>query len=119
MYKISFYKDRQGRKPVREYIKELSTKKDRQSKKTLDKIHEYLNILSLNGTRAGLPYVRHIEGEIWELRPAQDRIFFAAWLDGQFVLLHQFTKKTQKTPPREIEKARKRLEEIKERGLDD
>lgn len=119
MYRIRFYKDKQGRKPVREYIKELSTKKDRQSKKTLEKIHEYLNILSLNGTRAGLPYVRHIEGEIWELRPAQDRIFFAAWLDGQFVLLHQFTKKTQKTPPREIEKARKRLEEIKERGLDD
>ena len=119
MYRIRFYKDKQGRKPVREYIKELSTKKDRQSKKTLEKIHEYLNILSLNGTRAGLPYVRHIEGEIWELRPAQDRIFFVAWLDGEFVLLHQFTKKTQKTPPREIEKAKKRLADLKERGLNE
>lgn len=119
LYRIRFYKDRQGRKPVREYIKNLASNKDRQSKKTLDKIHEYLNILSLNGTRAGLPYVRHIEGEIWELRPAQDRIFFVAWLDGEFVLLHQFTKKTQKTPRSEIEKAQKRLSELKERGLDD
>lgn len=119
MYKIRFYKDKQGRKPVREYIKRLSTKKDQQSKKTLDKIHEYLDVLSLNGKMAGLPYVRHIEGEIWELRPAQDRIFFVAWLDGQFVLLHQFTKKTQKTPRNEIEIAKKRLADLKERGLND
>ena len=119
MYKIKFYKNRQGRKPVREYIKKLATKKDANSKKTLDKIHEYLDVLSLNGTRAGLPYVRHIEGEIWELRPAQDRIFFVAWLNGKYVLLHQFTKKTQKTPRSEIEIAKKRLADLKERGLDD
>jgi len=119
LYRIRFYKDRQGRKPVREYIRKLAAQNDDKSKKTLTKIHEYLNVLSINGIAAGLPYIRHINGEIWELRPAQDRIFFAAWLDGQFVLLHQFTKKTQKTPPREIEKAKKRLEEIKERGLDD
>lgn len=68
---------------------------------------------------AGFPYIRHIEGEIWELRPAQDRIFFVALVDEKFVLLHQFTKKTQKTPKKEIEKAKKRLEDLKERGLDD
>ena len=119
LYKIRFYKDRQGRKPVREYIKNLSVKNDSNSKKTLTKIHEYLDVLSKNGTRAGLPYVRHIEGEIWELRPAQDRIFFCAWFENQIVLLHQFTKKTQKTPKREIAKAKRRLSDLKERGLND
>ena len=119
VYRIIFYKDRQGRKPVREYIKNLASKNDEVSKRTLTKIHEYLDVLSINGTMAGLPYVRHIEGEIWELRPLKDRIFFAAWLDGQFVLLHQFTKKTQKAPPREIEKANKRLKDFKERKGDD
>lgn len=119
MYKIIFYKDRQGRKPVREYMKNLAAQNDDRSKKTLDKIHEYLDVLSINGTMSGLPYIRHIEGEIWELRPAKDRIFFAAWLDGQFILLHQFTKKTQKTPPREIEKAKNRLKDFKERETDD
>lgn len=53
------------------------------------------------------------------MRPAQDRIFFVALVDEKFVLLHQFTKKTQKTPKKEIEKAKKRLEDLKERGLDD
>jgi phage-related protein len=33
------------------------------------------------------------------------------------VLLHTFVKKTQKTPAREIEKAKRELEDLKERGL--
>ena len=40
-----------------------------------------------------------------------------AWLDGSFVLLHHFVKKTQKTPRREIEKAKRELKDLKERGL--
>ena len=119
MYKIKFYKNKKGKKPVREYIKKLASANDEVSKKTLNKIHEYLDVLALSGTMAGLPYIRHIEGEIWELRPAQDRIFFVSWVDGAFVLLHQFTKKTNKTPPKEIATAKKRLADLKERGLDD
>lgn len=44
-----------------------------------------------------------LDGEIWELRPIRDRILFARLMDGRFVLLHQFMKKTQKTPKREIQ----------------
>lgn len=42
-----------------------------------------------------------------------------AWLDGSFVLLHHFVKKTQKTPRREIEKAKSELKDLKARGLSD
>lgn len=49
----------------------------------------------------------------------RDRILFVAWLDGSFVLLHPFVKKTQKTPRREIEKAKRELQDLKERGLSD
>lgn len=116
MYKIGFYTDRQGNKPVREFIKDLATKHDVQSKKTLNKIHEYLDVLSAGGLSVGLPYIRHIEGEIWELRPAGERIFFVAWTGSKFIFLHHFTKKTQKTPRREIDIAKKRLQDLKERG---
>jgi len=44
---------------------------------------------------------------------------FVAWIDGSFVLLHHFVKKTQKTPRREIEKAKRELQDLKERGLKD
>ena len=50
------------------------------------------------------------------MRPLKDRIFFVAWHNESFVLLHYFTKKTQKTPRNEIEKAKKELKDLKERG---
>ena len=49
----------------------------------------------------------------------RDRILFVACLDGSFVLLHHFVKKTQKTPRREIEKVKRELHDLKERGLRD
>ena len=60
--------------------------------------------------------MKHLEGDIWELRPLRDRILFAGYVDGSFVLLHQFMKKTQKTPRREIEQAKLELQDFKERG---
>ena len=63
--------------------------------------------------------MKHIGGEIWELRPVSDRVFFVGWTDGGFVLLHQFAKKTRKTPAREIAQAKRELADLKERGVDD
>ncbi len=65
------------------------------------------------------PILNNLEDEIWELRPLRDRILFVAWIDGSFVLLHHFVKKTQKTPRREIEKAKREMKDLKERGLSD
>ena len=47
----------------------------------------------------------------------RDRIFFVAWVDDSFALLHQFMKKSQKTPLREIEKAKREFADLTERGL--
>jgi phage-related protein len=65
---------------------------------------------------AGEPFVKHIDGDIWELRPLKDRFFFVAWYNGSFVVLHQFTKKTKKTPRSEIEKAQREYYDLKERS---
>ena len=56
-------------------------------------------------------------GNIWELRPLRDRILFVGWVNGSYVLLHHFMKKTQKTPVREIEKAKRELADMIERGV--
>jgi len=64
------------------------------------------------------PYVKHIDDEIWELRPLRDRFFFFCWHGDILVLLHHFVKGTQKTPPREIEKAKRNLKDFIER-IDD
>ena len=114
MYKIRFYKDSRGREPVFDYIKTLKQRKDKDSRIKLNKIQDYIEMLSLRGTNIGEPYVKHLSGDIWDLRPLRDRIFFAAWDGDGFVLLHYFVKKTQKTPVSEIEKAQRELAELRE-----
>lgn len=115
MYKIYFYKDKNGNEPVAEYIMELSNKKDKANRIKLNKIRDYIKVLSDYGIQAGEPYLKHLDGDIWELRPLRDRILFVGWKNGSFVLLHQFMKKTQKTPKREIEKAKRELSDLIER----
>ena len=116
MYKIHFYKDKQENQPVLEYMLDLQKQHDKDSRIKIKKIRDYINILATYGVSAGEPYIKHIEGEIWELRPLRDRIFFVAWNGNSFILLHHFMKKTQKTPKAEIEKAKRELTEIKESG---
>ena len=96
----------------------MAAKKDKDSRIKLNKIRDYMKTLSVYGKQAGEPYIKHLDGEIWELRPLRDRILFVAWVNGSYVLLHQFMKKTQKTPAREIEKAKRELADIVERGID-
>lgn len=88
-------------------MQNLGERKDKDSRIKFNKIQEYIQVISEYGTMAGEPYIEHLDGEIWELRPLRDRILFAAWCDGKLVLLHHFMKTTQKTPKREIEKAKK------------
>lgn len=119
VHAIYFYKDKQGNQPVLDYMRELARHDSKDSRIKLNKINDYIELLSQHGTRAGQPYIKHLDAEIWELRPLRNRILFVAWLDGSFVLLHHFVKKTQKTPRREIEKAKRELQDLKERGLRD
>lgn len=115
MYKIRFYTDSEDNSDIKEYIKELASKRNKDSRIKLTKIRDYIKILSEYGTTAKEPYMKHLDGDIWELRPLRDRILFAAWVNGGFVLLHCFVKKTQKTPKREIEQAKKNLADYLER----
>ncbi|MBR0288684.1 MAG: type II toxin-antitoxin system RelE/ParE family toxin [Selenomonadaceae bacterium] len=115
MYDIVFYVDRKGRSPVRDYTNQLAVKNDKNNKIKFQRIKRCIDFLTERGTRVGEPVVKHVRGEIWELRPLRDRILFAAWIGDSFVLLHTFQKETQKTPIAEIEKAESELEDFKER----
>lgn len=117
MYRILFYKDKKGRQPALDYIRDIAKKKDKDSRINLNKINDYIEALKQNGTRLGMPFVRHLENDLWELRPLGNRIFFVVWIDEIFVLLHGYEKKSNKTPERELKRARQEIKELKERGL--
>ena len=115
MYRITFYETKQGDLPVLEYIEKLALRDDKNSRIKFDNVMNCIEQLRNNGTRAPEKFVKHLRGEIWELRPVRDRILFAAWIGDSFVLLHTFQKETQRTPPAEIEKAERELADFKER----
>ena len=119
LYKTHFYKDANGKQPLVEYLLELARKNDNDSRIKLGKIRDYVKALSIHGLKLGEPYIKHLDGDIWELRPLRDRILFVAWQENSgFVLLHQFMKQTQKTPAHEIEKAKREYKDILERGVE-
>ena len=118
VYRIKFYENEQGERPVRvrDYLKELGSKTDKDSRVKLNKIYDYIETLKEHGARAGMLFVKHIDGDIWELRPLRDRFFFFYWKDNVFVFLHHFVKQTNKTPPQEIRQAKRNLQSFIERS---
>jgi phage-related protein len=111
MTTILFFKNSKGEEEIKDYICELlaKAKTSKQSRIQSDKILQYIKALEQKGTKIGSPIVKHIEGDIWELRPLENRIFYFCWQNDNYVLLHHFIKKSQKTPKKEIEQAKRNL----------
>lgn len=117
MYKIIFYEDHNKHSEVLEYIQMLDRKaaSNKACRVSRNKIVAYFDALEEGGTRVGEPVTKHLEGEIWELRPLRNRFLHAYFEENTFIILHHFIKKTQKTPKREIEKAKRNLQDYLER----
>lgn len=116
MYNVVFYKDKNGKSEIEEYLLKLQKRKDKGSRIKLNKITAYINMLEKYGTSIGEPYIKHLNDNIWELRALRDRILFAYWNNNRFILLSIFIKKTQKTPRRELERAKKNLNDFLRRN---
>ena len=75
MYTIYFYRDKSGKEPAREYMRELARQNTKDARIRLKKMQDYINVLAAYGTRAGEAYTKKIDDEIWELRPTSDRVY--------------------------------------------
>lgn len=62
MYEIHFYKDKNGKEPVLEYMKELAGKNDKDSRIKLNKINDYIEALKVYGIAIGESYIRKTRG---------------------------------------------------------
>jgi phage-related protein len=101
--KVVFFQTDTGNEPVREWLKELS-KDDCKVIGT--------DILTVQyAWPVGKPLVDNLGDGIWEVRSRLDnriaRTLFAM-VEQEIVLLHGFIKKQQKTPPAELDLAKKR-----------
>lgn len=116
MYNVIFYKDKNGTSEVQEYILNLQKQKDKNSRIKFNKIVAYINMLSKHGITIGEPYIKHIDSDIWELRPLRDRILFTYYDKNNFILLSIFMKTTRKTPQMEIDKVKRILKDWSDRN---
>ena len=104
MFEIEYYKLPNGKKPVEEFIDSLPDKMKAKAFFSIAVLAEYGNALRE-------PYSKQIGDGLFELRIkfASDitRIFYFFFVDNKVVLTNGFVKKTQNTPPAEIELAKK------------
>jgi phage-related protein len=81
---------------------------------SLSRIVERIEAVGLD--RVHEPIVKHLEGDIWEMRPSGrdviGRALYVTRRGRSIVIVHAFVKKTAKTPRRELETAIRRAREI-------
>ncbi len=103
-----FYELPSGRKPVRDWLLELTTDDRRTAGQDIQTV-EF-------GWPIGMPVCRPLGSGLYEVRSSLSdgrigRVLFCI-TNNEMVLLHGFVKKTQKTPPADVALARKRMKEI-------
>ncbi len=103
-----FYLTAAGGDPVRDWLTGLPLGDKRQIGHDIGAV-EY-------GWPVGMPLCRNLGEGLWEVRstlPSRRiaRVLFCL-VKGEMVLLHGFIKKTQKTPPGDLDLARRRQKEI-------
>lgn len=116
MHEIIFYEDKNGKSEIKEYIRNLRKNQNKSNSIKFSKIISYIRKLKENGLSIGEPYIKYLNGDIWELRPLRDRILFAYFDNNKFILLSIFMKQTKKTPHKEIQKAKRLLKDYKKRS---
>lgn len=111
-WEIIYYETAQGNSPVFEFIQNLDPK-------IKSKVITAMNLLKEFGIMVGPPHSKKVTGtSLWELRIlGRDniRIFYVAYVNRKFLLLHAFQKKKQKTDKREMKTATDRLNEYQSR----
>lgn len=108
MFNIEFYETSDGFSEIRDFLDSLRMKSGsvKDARIQYQQAARCIQLLQDNGTNLPVEIAKHLESEIWELRPGNNRIFFFYYDHGTYVLLHHYLKKTQKTPAREISRAK-------------
>ena len=103
-WSTEFYETPAEQVPVAEFLLGLDAK-------TRARFRWSMEQLRVRNIRAREPLVKHLEGDLWELREESStdiyRIIYFFYTGRRIVFLHGFQKKSQKTPRRELEQARR------------
>ena len=118
-WQVEYYKKENGKMPVLDFLLTLNPK-------IRAKAFSEIELLEKHGTLLREPYAKYVVGNkykgLFELRVKFStditRIFYFTFRNNTFVLLHGFSKKTEKTPLSELDRAI-RYKQDYERRCDD
>ena len=103
-FEVEFYENEKGEQPAKEFLLCLNAK-------MRAKMVNTISILQDNGYELREPYSKYLSEGIFELRAKVGsditRVLYFFYVDKHIILTNGFIKKTRKTPPGEIEKAKK------------
>lgn len=108
-WRIDFFAISKNKSPVVDFINSLPEQERA-------KVRNVLRLLREFGLLLGLPHSRPMSGrsKLRELRAGDTRLFYFAHTGRQFIILHGFRKKSQKTPTVEIATAERRMKQFLE-----
>jgi len=94
-------------KPVEKFIRSLEDD-------AIAKVLRTIDLLERFGHRLGMPHVKKIAADLFELRVhgKQEIRLIYTFRASKIVMLHGFIKKSQKVPRRELEFARQKLKDL-------
>lgn len=103
---VFFYLTSSGKNIVKDYLDDQDIRNKKNCLSTIEYLKKY-------GFELSSKFVKKIKGEkrLWELRVSgkkEHRFFFTQISNHNFVIVHAFLKKTNKTPKKEIELSVKR-----------
>ena len=103
-FKVLFYQKADGSEPVKQFLNSLD-------KKMRAKMVRTIEALQNNGNDLREPYSKHLVDGIFELRAKVgtdiSRVLYFFFIGQRVILTNGFIKKTQKTPTKEINLAKK------------
>lgn len=107
-WEIIFYQTPSGRRVVEDFIDNLDTT-------ARSKTIRQIELLATYGVELGMPHAKMLGNGLFELRvrgKREVRVFYVHIATRRIILLHGFVKKTQATPRKELEIARKRRQDV-------
>ena len=109
MYRIEFFTADNGECDIGDWLDDLEKRAetDKDARVQLKQVRGRIRYLAEKGTRGSEDIIKFLQDGIWELRPGNNRVMLFHYENGTYVLLHHFRKKGQKTPPAELERAKR------------
>lgn len=78
----------------------------------------YAERMEVYGPDLGMPHTRSMGEGLFELRlkaaEGIGRVLYCTLVERRIIMLHQFVKKSEKTPRKELETARRRMKEVQD-----